>query len=294
MTEEQPPTADSDNPWIIEATDESFDREVLERAGTTVVVDFWADWCQPCQMLKPILESLANEFAGRFVLVKANTEKFPELGARFGVQSLPTVVVFRDGEAIDGFQGVQPEPALREWLTQLLPSEVQLLAAEAKAQMKDDPAAAEEKLRRVLETEPDAAEVKIDLARLLFAQDRIEECRELAKDLEVCGLLDSEAEDVHAGLQLKSAAQDAGDLETCRQESEAAPEDFPLRLRLAQALAGAGEYEAALEICLQLVQQDKKGTGQPAKDAMVQMFHILGSTSELAISYRRKLSSALY
>src|SRR6185295_9419634 len=102
------PTRDS--PWILEATEANFQQEAVERSRELpVVIDFWAEWCQPCRMLAPLLEKLAVEYGGRFLLVKAETENLPNIAAGFGVESIPAVYALRDGQLVDYFVGVLPE-----------------------------------------------------------------------------------------------------------------------------------------------------------------------------------------
>ena len=108
--------------WIRVATRKTWQQDVFERSRQhPIVVDFWADWCQPCRLLAPILEKLAIEYDGAFLLVKANTEQLPEAAAQFGVQSIPAVYGLRDGEVRDFFIGLLQEPQIRGWLDRLLP-----------------------------------------------------------------------------------------------------------------------------------------------------------------------------
>src|SRR5215211_204542 len=111
------------SPSIIEATPETFQRDVIDRSHEVpVLVDFWAAWCQPCRLLGPVLERLANEYEGKFLLAKADTERLPEIAASFGVRSIPAVYGLRDGQVVDGFVGVQPEAEIRSFINRLLPS----------------------------------------------------------------------------------------------------------------------------------------------------------------------------
>ena len=112
--------------WIVETTDATFEQDVLERSRKVpVVVDFWAEWCRPCHLLAPMLERLAARFAGRFVLVKANTDQTQAAASQFRVQGIPAVFGFRDGELSDSFVGVPPESQIELWIEQLLPTEAE-------------------------------------------------------------------------------------------------------------------------------------------------------------------------
>ena len=126
--------ASDDSPWIIEADDATFQSDVAERSRELpVVVDFWAEWCQPCRMLSPILEKLAREFDGKFLLAKIETEKAPKIATAFGVQSIPAVYGLRDGQLVDFFAGLLPEVQIRSWIERLLPSPAEELVAEGRA-----------------------------------------------------------------------------------------------------------------------------------------------------------------
>ena len=139
----------STSKWVIETTDERFEQDVIERSKEVpVVVDFWAEWCAPCRMLAPMLENLVMEFAGKFVLVKANTEQMPKAAGQFRIQSIPAVYGFRDGEVRDYFIGVLPEHQLKLWLERLLPTAAEQRAAEAAKIAQIDPQTAERRISR--------------------------------------------------------------------------------------------------------------------------------------------------
>ena len=149
-------TAAAPSPFIITVTMATFQQEVMQRSlELPVVIDFWAPWCQPCQQLAPVLEKLATEFAGKFILAKVNTDEEPNIAQAFGIQSLPTVIAFANGQPVDQFQGMLSEEQVRQWLTPLMPSPAQTLAREAAALVETDPQAAEAKYREALALVPE-------------------------------------------------------------------------------------------------------------------------------------------
>ncbi|MBM79662.1 MAG: thioredoxin [Planctomycetaceae bacterium] len=282
------------SPWIVNATSESFQLDVIDRSNDVlVVVDFWAPWCGPCRQLAPIIEKLAVEYDGRFLLVKIDIEQEEKIAQAMGIQSIPLVVAFKDGGVVHNFQGVLPEEQIREWLNSLLPSPAQELVMAAVALEQSDPKAAEAKYREAAKLEPSDSSIQIALARITVEQGRDEECRAIIEALESRGFLEPEAEAIKSRLELSSAAEEAGDVEEARRAAEAAPDDLSKQIQLAEALVGSRRHEEALQICLAVVQQDKAGAGVDAKATMLRIFDALGA-SPLVSQYRRKLSTALY
>jgi putative thioredoxin len=283
------------SPFIIEVTEESFEQDVIERSrNVPVVVDFWAQWCGPCRQLGPLLERLAEEFAGKFVLVKADTERVPALAGEFGVRSIPAVFAVRDGKVVDAFVGALPESAIRAWLGRILPTPLEMMVAEARGLEATDPKAAEANYRSALELSPHDVPAKVGLARLLLRQGRIDEAQILADELKRRGPLEPEAEKLVAELELRGQAEAVGDLESARAAVAAHPEDLRLKLLLAEALAASGGYEEALEICIDLVERDRSGVGEEARKTMLNIFQLLPEDSELIGEFRRRLAAAIF
>jgi putative thioredoxin len=280
--------------FVIEATTQNFEQEVIERSGSVpVVVDFWAAWCNPCRMLGPILEKLAREYDGKFVLAKVDTERDPELAGQFAVRSIPAVFAFRDGKAVDAFVGVQPEAVIRTWLDRLLPAPAEVIAAEASRLERTDPKAAEAKYNTALMLDSDLPAAQLGLTRIALEQGRFEDAQARIASLERRGFLEPEAERVKAELVLRSQARQAGGVESVRAALAAKPDDKNLKFQLAEALAAAGQYEEALNLCLELVERDRKGIGEQSRKTMLAIFKLLPPDSELVAEYQRQLSVAL-
>lgn len=281
--------ADSNSPWVLQVDDGSFDREVLERSHQTpVIVDFWASWCQPCLMLAPVLEKLAGEGDGKWVLAKAETDHNQEAAERYGVQSIPAVFAFLNGEVIDGFAGLLPEEQLVAWLEGIA-GQGRLLSA--KSLETSDPAAAQATYEELLAEDPNHAEASIGLARVRLAQGDRDGCQAILAELERRGFLEPEAERLKASLNFSG---EAVDLDSLRQAAEARADDYAAQLALAEGLAAAQQYEEALQRALEIVRQDRHGAGDAARQLMVNVFRLLPDDSELTQTYRRQLSMALY
>ncbi len=283
------------SPWISEADEASFQRQAVDRSReVVVVVDFWAEWCQPCRLLSPILEQLARDYQGKFVLVKVNTEQAPGIAAGFGVQSIPAVYAMRDAQLLDSFVGLLPEKQIRAWLDRLLPSPAEQLVAEGRKLAQSDAKGAEAKYLDAARLDPNLGGAKIALAELLLGQGRTDECRGVIDELETRGFLEPEAETLKAQLHMAQQADKAGDLDRLRSAVAADPKNLQARLDLAEALAATKQYQQALETALAIVETHQKEFVEPAREFMVDLFRVLGDEHELVSEFRRKLSTALY
>jgi putative thioredoxin len=280
---------------IINVTDSDFEAQVVEKSNEVpVVVDFWADWCQPCRVLGPVLENLAKECEGRFVLAKANTEQAPRSAAKFRVQSIPAVYGLRDGRVVDGFLGAMPERQIRDWLNRFLPSEAELLVARARSIMATCPEEAEVHFRRAAELDPRLAAAPIGLAQLLMDRSREDECRQIIAELESRGFLEPEAERIKAALELKQIGAQSADVAECRTRLAKDPTNTQLQLDLVRALAATSNFTEALPLALSVVHNDRGDLREQARQMMVDIFRLLPADSPDVAEYRRKLSLALY
>jgi len=274
---------------VKEVDTQAFSQEVVQRSHEVpVVVDFWAAWCGPCRTLGPTLERLADEYAGAFELAKVDVDQNQALASQFGVQGIPFVLAFRDGRPVSQFTGAIPEPAVRRWLDELLPSTLdQLVEAGRDALIEGNQTQAEELFRRVLTEKSDHQEAGTGLAALLLADGRTAEALDVLRPLGST----PEAEKLRAAARL--AASQTGDVAELKAKLAANQSDDETRLRLATALAAGFEYEPALDHLLGLVQY-KSLLAEEARNAIVDIFEVLGAGHPLTAAYRRRLANALF
>jgi len=279
--------------FTIDVGDQDFEREVLDRSATVpVVVDFWAPWCGPCRALGPVLERLAAEHAGAFVLAKVNVDEAPAVAQAFGIRSIPAVKGFRDGQLVAEFVGAQPETAVRQFLAAVLPTEADRLAAEGeRLAASDDAAGAEARFRAALEREARHGRALVGLARVLAARGEIADALALLDRVLPSAPVAREAERLAAALRTR--ADGAADVDALRARLAADPDDLDARVALGRAHAVAGRYEDALAELLAAVRKDPKHDDGAARKAMLDVFEVLGD-DPLVDRYRGELAKALF
>ncbi|MFQ5966748.1 MAG: thioredoxin [Acidimicrobiia bacterium] len=263
--------------------------EVIERSHEVpVVVDFWAEWCGPCRTLGPMLEQAAEAGEGAFELAKVDVDQNQALASQFGVQGIPTVVGFRDGQAVNRFVGAVPQSRLDAWLSELVPSDDDKAVDVARdLLLAGDEEAAEEIYRGVLEKDPRHTEAGVGLASLLISSARVDEASEILDALPNS----AEVERLRAAARLKISAEfDASEAITRLEEN---PGDHALRMELAQSQAAEGEHEQALGNWLIVVKEDPELREQ-ARLLMLDVFKVLGADHPLTARYRRDLANALF
>ncbi|MBI4292688.1 MAG: tetratricopeptide repeat protein [Betaproteobacteria bacterium] len=278
-----------------DVTTAEFDAEVLETSGTVpVVVDFWAPWCAPCKVLKPILEKLAAEYGGRFVLAKVNTDENPEIAAKFGVRGIPSVKGFRSGEVVAEFTGALPESAVRAFLDELIPSAGEKLRLEAKsATGSGDFETAESKLQEALKVEPGSRAARFDLAELLVARQAYAEAELVLQPVPEIDY-DERARQCAIRIKRWKSAAELPAIGNLKAAMEKNPADLDLRIKLSERHVAEGDMEAGLEQLMAVVRADRGPWREKARKAMVEIFSIAAEQTELVSRYRRMLASELH
>lgn len=266
--------------------DESFNRPV--------VVDFWADWCAPCKQLMPLLEKLADEYAGAFLLAKINADEQQGISQQLGVRSLPTVMVFKDGQPVDGFAGAQPETAVREMLQKHLPSPWDAKIAEATELLdQGDTSGALALLRSAWEESNKLLEITLAYAGALVEGNRLDEAEEVLKEVR---LVDRDAlhEQLMAQIELKREAGKSPEIEALESELASDESNHSVRVKLAVQLTTGAHYRDALEHLLVVLRADRDWNNGEAKRLYLDTIASIGKGDPLAAEYQRKLFSILY
>ena len=283
------------NTYSFDTGTEVFERDVLKASETTpVLVDFWAPWCAPCRVLKPILEKLAGEYQGRFLLAKVNSDEHPQLSARFGVRGIPNVKAFVEGKLADEFTGALPESEVRAFIDRLIPTPGEKLRRAARALLiQGDFDEAERQLRRALGLEPANRALRLDLVELLLAKNSQAEADELLAPIPERER-DERAERLYSALALWKKSQQLPPIAELEARLAADPADLPARLALGERLLAERRYEGALAALLEVVRADKGALRTSARKLMVEVFDIAADQPELVSRFRRLLAGALY
>lgn len=281
----------SASPWIVDVSKQDFEQVVLLNSKERpVLIDFWAPWCGPCKTLGPILEKLAEEGDGRFLLAKIDTDQNPELASMFQVQGIPMVLCFDKGGVVDGFTGIKSEAEVRDFLDKVAPVQGNpILERSAELVAAGDRAAAIALLQEFVASDPDHKQARIQLATLLLDDGRSDDAE--AAIAELANDDDPELERVRTALKLK---REAGDVEELRRQANAAPNDLALRIKLGQALIANSDYEGGLGELLHVVVIDREFDSQAARKLMLQAFELLGEEHELVEDFRHRLQMVLF
>jgi putative thioredoxin len=256
-----------------DVSEADFRQTVLERSlEVPVLLDCWAPWCGPCRSLGPILEKLVQEYGGRFLLAKINTDEAPQISAALQIRSIPLVVLFVGGRPVDQFTGAQPESQIRAFLDKHLGPHTDPVTALRDEARQADPQTAEDLLREGLMHLPGHAEISADLAERLIARDAFDEATAL-----IDGVPAAERGDRHAALRKRielARNRPAGDPLALAARIAANGKDFEARFALAAIKVYEGDFGAAFDQLLEVVLRDKAEWREKARVQLVEWFAV--------------------
>lgn len=291
-----PRLAMSDSSFVFNADAASFSSLVLEAsARVPVLADFWAEWCGPCRSLAPVLEKLADEYQGRFLLVKIDTDREQELAHQFAIRSLPTVKLFVDGVAADEFLGAQPESQVRALLERYVSRQSDDTRAQART-LREQGRMVEARalLEQALLADPGNYRIIPDLANVLIGLGEFEQAKGVLDAAPANARSDPEMRRCAAILAFAEVAATAPPLEELKRAAETDQRDCNCRYLLGAWHICRGEYEAALDQFIDVLRIDRSFHDDAGRKALLSVFELLGPDNPLVGRYRSRMSSLLH
>lgn len=285
---------------IKDTTTQGFMKDVIEASKTQpVLVDFWAPWCGPCKQLTPVLEKAVKAAKGKVKLVKMDIDKNPEIPGQMGIQSIPAVIAFVNGQPADGFMGALPESQVMAFLERLTKGKIEdeganLLEAADAALADGDAAAAADIYAQLLQEDSSNIAALAGLARCYVATGNFEQAKKTLAMIPEAKQNDAAVAAARAALDLAVQAEAAGPLDELQKKVDADPLDHQARADLAAALNAAGQRMEAADHLLAIVKKDRKWNEDGARKQLVQFFEAWGATDPATLEGRKKLSSILF
>ncbi|KFF66393.1 MULTISPECIES: co-chaperone YbbN [Pectobacterium] len=269
--------------------------QVLEHSTTLpVLFYFWSGRSQHCLELEPVLDKLAQEYAGQFVLAKVDCDAEQRVAAQFGLRSIPTVYLFKDGQPLDGFQGPQPEEAIRELLKRALPKEEELKVAQAQQLIQEDKLPeAMQLLKDAWQLSQQRSDIGLMLAEVQIQINRSEDAEAVLATIPLQDR-DTRYHSLVAQIELLKQAADTPEIQHLQQQLDADPQNAELAVQLALQLHQVGRNEEALELLMGFLKKDLAVANGSARKTLMDIMAALGTSDALAARYRRQLYSLLY
>jgi putative thioredoxin len=285
---------------VKDTTTQTFVKDVIEESKRQpVLVDFWAEWCGPCKQLGPVLEKVVKAAKGKVKLVKMDIDKHPAIPGQLGIQSIPAVFAFVNGQPIDGFMGALPEAQVKAFIERVTKDrlggeEADLMKTADAALAAGDAAGAAEIYAEVLAEEPGNVPALAGLARAYVATGAIAEAKQTLALVPEAKRNDAAVAAARAALEVAEQAKSVGPITELEQKVAANPLDHQARFDLAVALNGKGQRQEAVDNLLAIVKRDRKWNDDGARKQLVQFFEAWGPTDEATVNGRKKLSSILF
>ena len=296
----QPAQTTAADALVKDTTTQAFVKDVIEESKRQpVLVDFWAPWCGPCKQLTPVLEKSVRAAKGKVKLVKMNIDEHPAIPGQMGIQSIPAVIAFVNGQPADGFMGALPESQVVAFLERLtkdrIGGEAQDLLKAADAALAEGDAAGAAEMYALLLAEDNTNEPALGgLARSYVETGALDQARQTLAMVPEAKQNDAAVAAARAALELAEQAKTVGPIDELEQKVAANPLDHQARFDLALALNGKGQRAEALDHLITIVKRDRKWNDDGARKQLVQFFDAWGPTDEATIDGRRKLSSILF
>ncbi|MDD2893119.1 MAG: co-chaperone YbbN [Halothiobacillaceae bacterium] len=281
---------------VFDSTEQTFAHDVIQASmQQPVLVDFWATWCQPCQVLKPLLKRVVESYNGEVLLAYVDADVEQNLAAQFGIRSLPTVMLIKEGEVIDQFMGTQPESTIRAMIDKHILRESDVMLHQAMSLLEQGhEVEALELLRLAHELDPKNSAVLLTLARLAAHAGRTDDALSLLNSIPDNAAEAHMARELKAQIHFSRQAEQAGDVDTLLARIESDPADCEAREKLAIVWVNQGCYEEALQGYLDIMQRDRNYNDGAGRKGMIQIFELLGDAHPLTLPYRRKMFGMLH
>lgn len=297
------PTPQAAPDLIKETTTQTFVKDVIEESRRQpVMIDFWAPWCGPCRQLTPILEKAVRNAKGRVKLVKMNIDEHPQIPGQMGIQSIPAVIAFVNGQPADGFMGAVPESQVNAFIEKITkgvpaagePNLTEVLAEADAVLAEGDAEGAAQIYAEVLAHDATNIAALAGLAKCYMTTGAVEQAKQTLAMVPESKRGDAAVKAVQAAIDLAEQAQSVGPVTELEQKVAANPLDHQARFDLATALNATGKRAEATEQLLAIVKRDRKWNDDGARKQLVQFFEAWGGTDEATVEGRRRLSTILF